>query len=68
MYHLLLVKENGVWCVAFGDYSKACVKDERDAERDSGIKAKDLKIVACRDSQVAIDSLVRSLNEVEGVA
>jgi hypothetical protein len=44
-YHLLLVREDGLWTPQFGDHDKECVEFEREDYRDHDIAARDLKIV-----------------------
>ena len=66
-YHTLLVRDAGKWCIAFGDYSLACVKEER-AEMRSHHKAKDLKIITTDDGQTAIDEAIAKLAAQAGDA
>lgn len=68
-YYSLLVREAGRWAVQFGDYDKEIVNAERDDYRDGsqGIKAKDMRVVATKGTQAAIDAEVARLNALAEV-
>lgn len=58
VYWSLLVKENGVWSIQFGDYSKKVVRDERfDSYEEC-----ECMIVGTADEQSAIEKYVYNLN------
>ena len=62
-YHVLLTREDGTaWAIAFGDYSRATVKEERVDHRDHDWKARDLKIITTGDTQAEIDAAVAEIN------
>lgn len=63
-YYGLVLREEGMWTWAFGDFDKECVVFERDDYRDGGVKAKDLNIVtfASVPSQAQVDELIADLN------
>jgi hypothetical protein len=62
-YHVLLTREGGVaWAIAFGDYSRATVNEERTDYRDHDWKARDLKIITTGDTQAEIDAAVAEIN------
>jgi hypothetical protein len=54
--------ETARWYPAFGDYDLQTVKDELRDMRDSGIRAKNLKILTSDESQDSINSEIRKLN------
>lgn len=43
-YYWLLEKEDGRWCIAFGDFSRDVVDAEIADKRDHGVKKKHLRI------------------------
>ena len=62
-YYSLLIKEHGTWGVAFGDYERECVEDERtDILEHGDYRARDLKIIKSGADQSAIDAAVAKLN------
>lgn len=53
----------GKWCVAFGDYDRETVEDERDEFVSRGIKRKRLHVFRTKsDAQTEIDVAVKKLN------
>lgn len=67
-YHTLLTREDdGKWHIAFGDYDRQVVVDEKEGYRDGypGYKAKDLKIITTGDRQADIAREVAMLNAEE---
>lgn len=59
LYHTLLVKEDGTWCIAFGDYDLDVVKQEaRDDYEDATTRI----ITTSSDSQREIDGHIAALN------
>lgn len=62
-YHTLLVRERGVWTIAFGAYERDDVDAERDDYVDGGWFKKDTKIITTDASQDAINACVLALNE-----
>lgn len=66
-YHSLLEKIEGHWCIAFGDYSRKVVNQERIDQIDDGMtKRKNLKIIETNDDQASIEAAVAKLNQGEG--
>lgn len=62
-FTLLQRHENGRWGVAFGDYDREVVKEERQDYRDHGIRAKDLAIVTSEDSPEAVGKAIEAHQE-----
>lgn len=60
-YHTLLIKEakGDNWSIAFGDYKKSVVMDERE---DSYSDCYKTRIISTADNQQAIDAEVARLN------
>src|SRR3974390_2990724 len=51
-YHVLLTRDDGgAWGVAFGDYDRTTVDEERADYRDHDWRARDLKIITTVDRQ-----------------
>lgn len=69
-YWLLLTQDdqpNRPWQIAFGDPDKAIVEAEREDYRDSGWKAKRLRVIkAASMRQTDCEAAVRALNAKEG--
>ena len=62
-YFILLERHNHQWVIAFGDYDKDVVTDEKADLIDSGAKAKELKIIASHNgSQGAVNAAVTAAN------
>ena len=67
-YYTLLVRDNAMrsdapWEVAFGDYDRDVVDDERDGYADSGAyRVRDMQIIATGDMQQDVDARVAELN------
>lgn len=61
-YLIVLVRENDVWYMENGFYSKDDAEAEKECLRDHH-KAKDIKIVSVADNQNAIESAIKTLNE-----
>jgi hypothetical protein len=64
-YYTLLEKHHGdnTWRIAFGDYDREVVAQERDDIRDGGsFEGQRLKIIWSLDSQEAIDRRVAEIN------
>ena len=65
-YHVLLTRDDGgAWGVAFGDYDRTTVDEERADYRDHDWKARDLKIITTGDRQADIVAAVAKLNRRE---
>jgi hypothetical protein len=61
-YHSLLSNDDDTWCIQFGDYSRAVVKQEREDTKERGTK---YKIVTTADDQASIYAAVAALNQTE---
>jgi hypothetical protein len=61
-YWILAQRVENVWQCEFGSYDRSDVVFERRAERDKGVKAKDLFLSQCDDTQAGIIRLVEWLN------
>jgi hypothetical protein len=64
-YHSLLERQaNGRWAIAFGDYDRECVVQEREDMIDSAMDddATEYKIITTADDQASIDAKVATLN------
>lgn len=58
-YYSLVVKENGVFALQFGDYNKQVVIDEREDSYE-GCKT---KIICTKPDQASIDAAIKELNK-----
>jgi hypothetical protein len=63
-YHTLLRREDGIWAIEFGDYSRAVVQDELEDTVGGyqDVRRKDLKIITTYDDQASINAAVADLN------
>lgn len=63
-YYILAIKESDKWVVAFGDYVKQCVKEEREDYFCSGTTLrKNMRIVKLdNDEQATIDAQIDFMN------
>ncbi|MEK9754670.1 MAG: hypothetical protein VW338_15860 [Rhodospirillaceae bacterium] len=65
-YHSLLeqieIDGRQVWSIAFGDYDRGCVEDERDGYLDNDVPARKLQIVTTADDQAAVYARLAELN------
>jgi hypothetical protein len=64
-YFTLLERQaNGRWCIAFGDYDRECVEQERDDLLDSSTDEDETeyKIICTSEDQASIDAKVQALN------
>jgi hypothetical protein len=64
-YHTLLVRDDATcpWGIAFGDYSRRVVADERnDLQDNEEYSFDDMRIIATTDDQASIDAEVARLN------
>lgn len=61
-YHTLLVRERGVWTIAFGAFDRDDVDAERDDYVDGGWLKKDTKIITTDPCQDEIEACVLALN------
>ncbi|MCP1937405.1 hypothetical protein J2R95_003200 [Bradyrhizobium japonicum] len=64
-YYTLLEKhhDDTAWSIAFGDYDREVVAQERDDIRDGhGFEGQRLKIIATNDAQADIDAKVAEIN------
>jgi hypothetical protein len=55
-YHIVAVKQDGVYSMEFGSYSKAEAKEEKTFHRGA-------KVVTCLDSQESINQAIAILNK-----
>ena len=61
-YYTLLEKHAGAWAVAFGDYDREVVADERADLIDGGQRAKDLKVITTNEDAASINAAIARLN------
>lgn len=62
-YHTLLIRDPGAtrWQIAFGDYDKECVRQERRDSYDQ-VPRKNWMIITTGEDQPSIDAAVAQLN------
>ena len=64
-YYVLAIRESGRWSIAFGDYDRDCVEQERDdsyCNDYSNFRKSDCKILKVGPAQSAIEAAVAKLN------
>lgn len=69
-YYTLLIREDkgGPWMIAFGDYDKETVIEERDDYREHFHQKQNMKIVTTRTArQSEIDTVLRKLNHERAI-
>ena len=63
-YYTLITRDDiqAPWCIAFGDYDRACVDEEREDHFNHGWTIRNTRIITTSDKQADIDNAVLCIN------